>query len=134
MKLCISRFLASVVTIATTACGGSGDPASAALAPSSLFEASGRYFYGFEVNTFVPCGAARGWWVTSLDSVPAVREYQAAQAANATSARVWGDAAFVRWQGVRSDSGQYGHLGGAAYEFAPRAVFVVRDTSMADCR
>ena len=112
-----------------TACGGATDPGRPPETP--LVDMRGRYTLGFEANTFLPCGAGRAWWVSSLDSVPAVGAYLTSRPAPAPQR---GTTLFVRWRGVLSDSGSYGHLGAYPREFRPREALEVRDTTAADCR
>jgi hypothetical protein len=111
------------------ACGGAASPT---WPPGEqVVEARGHYTLGFETNAFVPCGASQGWWVRSLDSVPDVRAYLAARQQADPRAYV---TLFVRWRGVLSDTGRYGHLDAFPREFRPRAALEVRDTTAIDCR
>lgn len=127
-QLPLKYALAMIVAFGAMACSGRSEAAGPKT--PSLLDVSGRYVIGFEANTFVPCGATRGWWVASLDSVPALHAYVMARG-GAGPVYV---TAFVHWRGVLSDSGRYGHLGASPYEFAPRAVIEVRDTTAVDCR
>jgi hypothetical protein len=97
------------------------------------FDGRGRYVFGFEASLFVPCGDTQQWWVTSLDSVPAVQTYVTTHQRPNAESGVDYVTAFVSWRGLRSAAGRYGHLDGYVYQFVPYAIHEVRDTAASDC-
>lgn len=133
-QLAVRRTLTGAVLAAGAllACRGpSGDaPGVRRVARGREVEVGGRYTHGFETSAFRACGSAAAWWVTSLRAVPSVR---AAADARRPAGRM-GSTVYVRWRGVVSDSGAYGHLAAYPHAFSPTAVVTVGDEAPADCR
>jgi hypothetical protein len=116
-------------------------------APFSLrVEMRGHYAAGFEMSSFVPCpGSLQGLpgaahlarsriWVTIAEDARGLqraRAHEHEQEPNVTpGGPEWH---FVRWTGVLSGPGSYGHLGVASYLFRVEALRYFSDESPRGC-
>lgn len=100
-----------------------------------MVEVQGHYVAGFESSGFAPCDSARGWWVESTDAVPEFRRFLSTlpPVQGPYVIGTYPPPVFVRWRGVRSRKGEYGHLGAMSYKFEPRALVFVRAKGENDC-
>ncbi|GIV59831.1 hypothetical protein GQ464_003880 [Rhodocaloribacter litoris] len=97
---------------------------------AGLYE--GFYSWGFEVNSFQPCGRSEAWWVVAG---PEGREAAGKlsdgyhEVAPGPYARV-----FVRLKGTPGKPGRYGHMGMYEREFWLQETLLVREERATDCR
>jgi hypothetical protein len=99
-----------------------------------VVEVSGHYGAGWEGAGFAPCDSARGWWVERTDSVPEFARFLGTLPPIKTPMGSYAPQVFVRWRGVRSRKGEYGHGGGSPDAFEPRQLLLVQAKTPNDCQ
>ena len=87
-------------------------------------DVEGLYAEGFELMAFTPCTQPRPLWWT--DDSDLSRQY------HGVAARGY-EPVFVRLKGVLSDSGAYGHMGGATYSFDVTEIKEIRQRRPGEC-
>jgi hypothetical protein len=91
--------------------------------PEDIERLAGHYRYGFEVESFRPCGSSEDWWVTVSDRLrERIREI--------------GDAPGPVYAVLRarvSPQGEYGHLGSYDRQISIVEVLEVRPATETDC-
>lgn len=94
-------------------------------------EYRGHYTLGFEASDFVPCGVKDrregNWWVEVL--AQARRGLRWGEGDDAGNAARY----YVRWRGVLSPPGRYGHMSAGDHQLAVTRVFEVRRPAPGDC-
>ena len=94
-------------------------------------EYRGHYTGCFEASDFVPCGNEgrrdSNWWVEVLpEARHGIHWGEGDDVGNATRY-------YVRWRGVLSPPGRYGHMSAATHQLAVTQVLEVHRPTLADC-
>lgn len=85
----------------------------------------GFYTYGFETNSFSPCGEDERWWVKSGDT-NLIERYLELTGNNPAIV-------YARLEGKPSEEGKYGHMDGYDREFEVEEIIELRLGSGDDC-
>jgi hypothetical protein len=144
--------LIGLVSIASTSCrsGDMQEPASKQSIGSRLDTEvavgtlAGVGAFGPETQAFFPCGGSEAWWLEFDERTPELDQQLREQEATDLRARLeecdrktglvgcdrW---AYLELDGIRSRSGQYGHMGGYSREVRVRKVLRVGRDVPSNC-
>lgn len=122
----------TVVALALITTGAGCAPVARHAGPPLSDEYRGRYYWGFEVGYFAPCGGTggQGSWSVRLSEA-------ASQQPNVRwpkSDRYGSGRAYVRWRGQLSGLGRYGHMGLHQRELVVTEILEARPARDDDCQ
>ncbi len=96
-------------------------------------EYSGHLEFGYEVSAFTECGASEVWWIASGKALQPLNDFIDHQSVFTDDQGFVQGRVFVRWRGLVSAPGRYGHWGGYVRQFRVVEVLEVRMPSSGDC-